>query len=500
VALHHTLPIYKAAYDLLDLSIDLIRNMPRDRQAGDRSEAPRRMPGNHGSDLPGQRRPRQETAPGRAARAPAGGRATDQGVARQTADFDATVGPARSNSPNPSESKPMAGERTPRQQRLFPDRHGGQDRAIFNLVAPLGGEDPPTDMRAADTTGQLDLFAGGSGAVSPPIGPGLRQGDVDRATHGSTPRIRPTPGCRTSTTATRTTTTRTTTIGHAPSADGSAAEFSFTELAQAYFDCRRTKRNSTTALAFEQDLERNLCRLHDELREGTYRPGGSICFVITRPKPREVWAADFRDRIVHHLLYNRIGARFESAFIADSCACIPGRGTLYAVRSLEHKVRSITQNWARPASYLKCDIANFFVSIDKRILRELLARRIHEPWWLRLTDAILFHDPRIDFALHSPMRMHLVPAHKSLLNQPPHLGLPIGNLSSQFFANVYLDELDQFVKHKLRARHYVRYVDDFVLLDESPQQLNEAAGPHTDGEHSPEQAIASWNERAKVPA
>lgn len=369
----------------------------------------------------------------------------------------------------------MAGERTPQQQCLFPDRHGGQDRAIFNLVAPLGEQDQPTAMRATDTTGQLDLFAGRSGAVSPPIGPGLRQGDVDRANHGSTPRIRPMPGCRTSTTATRTTTTRTTTIEHVPSADGSAAEFSFAELAQAYFDCRRTKRNSATARTFEQDLERNLCRLHGELKDGTYHPGSSICFIITRPRPREVWAADFRDRIVHHLLYNRIAGRFHRSFIADSCACIPGRGTLYAVRRLETKIRSITQNWSRPAWYLKGDIANFFVSIDKRILHEQLARRIPEPWWLRLAELVLFHDLRVDVALHSASRMHLVPAHKSLLNQPSHLGLPIGNLSSQFFANIYLDELDQFVKHQIRARHYVRYVDDFVLLHESPQWLNDAA-------------------------
>src|SRR6185295_10760998 len=118
-------------------------------------------------------------------------------------------------------------------------------------------------------------------------------------------------------------------------------DFSFEDLVAAYFDCRRTKRNSLAALAFEQNLERNLTRLHQELAYGDYRPRRSICFVVTRPKPREVWAADFRDRIVHHLLYNRIGPRFERAFIADSCACIPERGTLYGARRLEAKVRSV---------------------------------------------------------------------------------------------------------------------------------------------------------------
>lgn len=243
-------------------------------------------------------------------------------------------------------------------------------------------------------------------------------------------------------------------------------------LVPAWLDTRRTKRNTESAQAFEAELEQNLERLAERLIAGDYTPGRSICFVITRPKPREIWAAPFPDRIPHHLLYRHVGPRFERAFIADTCACIEGRGTLYAARRLEAKVRSITRNWSRPAFYLKCDIANFFVSIDKRILRDLLARRIHEPWWLDLAERILMHDPRPDVDVRGPRgRLALIPRHKSLFAQDAHHGLPIGNLSSQFFANVYLDELDQFVKHRLRARHYVRYVDDFVLLHESPQQL-----------------------------
>lgn len=250
---------------------------------------------------------------------------------------------------------------------------------------------------------------------------------------------------------------------------------SFEELVAAYFDCRRTKRNSKNALGFEQRLERNLDRLYGELIDGSYRPGRSICFVVTRPKPREVWAADFRDRVVHHLLYNRIAARFENAFIADTFACIEDRGTLRGAERLESKVRSITQNWSRPAYYLKLDLANFFVSIDKMVLFELLAEKIPEPFWRELAALILFHDPRADFEFRGdPKLMERVPPHKRLMEQPAHLGLPIGNLSSQFFANVYLNVLDQHVKHQLRCRHYVRYVDDFVLLHESAQWLNAA--------------------------
>jgi hypothetical protein len=278
--------------------------------------------------------------------------------------------------------------------------------------------------------------------------------------------------------ATRTTTTSLTPAGRVLSADqcgAEHAEFSFEELVVAYFDCRRNKRNTHNALAFEQDLERNLVRLYDDLIDRSYQPGRSICFIVTRPKAREVWAADFRDRVVHHLLYNRIAPRFYASFIADTCACIPGRGTLYAANRLEAKIRSATENWSKPIWYLKCDLANFFVSIDKRILWEQLAARITVAWWRWLTGVILFHDPRKNFQLRGdPALIERVPPHKRLCNQSEHLGLPIGNLSSQFFANVYMDALDQHAKHSIGVRHYIRYVDDFILLHESPQWLNAA--------------------------
>jgi RNA-directed DNA polymerase len=340
----------------------------------------------------------------------------------------------------------------------------------INLVAPLAHK--VTATRTTDTAGFGRIR---SGAVAPLKASADQRGDVDSAKGRSTPATRATPGTRTSTTATRTTTTRTTSSEPAPSADRHDANHagpSFEDLVAAYFDCRRHKRNTKSALAFELDLERNLVGLFDELAGGHYRPGPSICFVVTRPKYREVWAAAFRDRIVHHLLYNKIGERFERSFIADSCACIPGRGTLYAVERLESKIRSVTRNWSRPAWYLKCDVANFFVAIDKPTLAALLEPRIPELWWRDLAELILFHDPRPDVILRcSPDELAQVPAHKRLAGQPSHRGLPIGNLSSQFYANVYLDRLDQFVKHQLRAGSYIRYVDDFVLLHESRDWL-----------------------------
>ena len=344
---------------------------------------------------------------------------------------------------------------------------------LLNPVKPLGHK--PTVMRTTETgePQQLDLW---SGAVSELIGASLRPGDVDSLKQRRTPAT--TPSSRTSRTATATGTTRTTSIGPVPSADSiapSGAPFSMAELVQAWLDCRRNKRQSASAQAFEAHAEQNLCALRAELLANTYTPGRSTCFVVTRPKLREVWAADFIDRIVHHLLYNHISPRFYASFIANSCACIPGRGTMYAAERLEHDVRSITQNWSRPAHYLKCDLANFFVAIDKHVLRAQIARKVPDGWWLDLADTILFHDPRTNYELRGSVELLAqVPPHKSLFNATADTGLPIGNLSSQFFANIHLDALDQFAKHQIKAHHYVRYVDDFILLHESPQWLHAA--------------------------
>jgi len=243
------------------------------------------------------------------------------------------------------------------------------------------------------------------------------------------------------------------------------------EIFQAYFDCRKSKRNTMNALAFEEHLERNLMDLYYELHDGSYQPGRSICFVVEYPKIREVWAADFRDRVVHHLLYNRISQRFYNRFIYDSYACIPGKGVLKAVDRLEYMVRSVSQNYNRPTFFMKADVQNFFVSIDKMILEPLLAKRVTEPWWMQLCSKILRHDPTTNAEVRSPAQlMRKVPRHKSLFNANGK-GLPIGNLSSQFFANVYLDPLDQYAKHQLKTTHYIRYVDDIIIVSRSSEGL-----------------------------
>lgn len=362
--------------------------------------------------------------------------------------------------------------------RQLRERHGARVRASFTLVAPLAHV--ATDMREPDTA-QLDLFSrersGAVGAlIERPLDAAkddLRRADVESAIDRHSPATPSTPGTRTSATATRTTGTRATGTGRARSAACTGEGVSFPELLAADVDCRRHKSGTAAAKAWAADRAANLYDLWLDLNERSYAPGPSICFVITRPKCREVWAAGYRDRVVHHALYRQVHERFERSFIADSCACIEGRGTLYAARRLEAKVRAITANWTRPAYYLKCDIANFFPSIDKARLWQLLERRIAEPFWRWLAAVVLFHDPRPGVDLRGDPALHarILPA-KSLFHQPAGRGLPIGNLPSQFGANVYLNELDQHVKHRLRAPHYVRYVDDFILLHESARQLN----------------------------
>lgn len=247
------------------------------------------------------------------------------------------------------------------------------------------------------------------------------------------------------------------------------------EVLQAYLDCRKRKRNSDAALAFEAQLARNIGSIVRDLNEGTYEIGLSKCFVVTTPSPREVWAASFRDRVVHHVLYNRIAPLFIPSLSAGSCACLPGRGTLYGSQRLERFIRSGTEDWTSELYFLQMDISNFFVSIQKDILSDLHASKIDCPFTFALSEQILWHDPTSNYIFSgNPDRIKLVPPHKSLFNVPPFMGLAIGNLPSQFDANIYMNVLDQYVQHQIKPLGYVRYVDDFVLVDRDIELLKEA--------------------------
>jgi RNA-directed DNA polymerase len=248
--------------------------------------------------------------------------------------------------------------------------------------------------------------------------------------------------------------------------------YRFENLWRAYRTCRRTKRGTLNALAFERDAEANLFDLQDELLSHRYRPGTSICFVTDGPKPREVFAADFRDRIVHHLLLGRVEPAFERRFIHDSYACRKGRGVLAASDRLMEFLREATANGRRPAWALKLDVASFFPSISKKTLYDILCRTVRDPELRWLTATILFHDSTLDYTFHKGPRFvpppwtdrYPVEARKSLFGRGGATGLPIGNLTSQFWANCYLNELDQFAKRTLGCRWYLRYVDDVVML------------------------------------
>lgn len=272
--------------------------------------------------------------------------------------------------------------------------------------------------------------------------------------------------------ATRTTTIRTIPTESEPSGDQDA--FTAPEVFQAYFDCRQNKRNTHSQRIFESHLERNLMSLLRALNDQTYTIGRSVAFVIEHPKWREVWAAQFRDRVVHHVLYNRIADRFYRRFVHDSYACIPGRGILMGANRVHRFMRQATRSWQEPAHFLQADLANFFVSIDKDILFSLLKRHVPDGITLDLASQILYRDPVADPLINSPKwKFRQVPPHKSLFNAGDR-GLPIGNLSSQFFANIYLNELDQYIKRELGIRWYGRYVDDMVLIDRCPKNLTQA--------------------------
>ena len=244
------------------------------------------------------------------------------------------------------------------------------------------------------------------------------------------------------------------------------------KLLKAYYDCRKHKRGTLNALNFEFNLEENLYSLYSDLISNNYKIGRNICFVVEYPKPREIWAADFRDRVVHHLVYNEIKDIFYNRFIKDTYSCIPSRGTGNAVKCVRNYASSITDNYKRESYYLKADIKNFFVSIDKDILYKEVSKYVTEGWLLSLLQQIIFHNPKSDVHIRcSREKFKILPKYKSLWYTSESKGLPIGNLTSQFFSNVYLNVLDQYVKHKLKCKYYCRYVDDFVIMDDNPRYL-----------------------------
>jgi hypothetical protein len=260
--------------------------------------------------------------------------------------------------------------------------------------------------------------------------------------------------------------------------------FGFHALWRAYQACRRGKRNTRDTQRYEARLLDRLAETRTALESHAWRPSRPLTFIVFSPKLREIHAAPFADRVVHHLLSERLTRIYEPLFIHDSCANRLGKGTHFAVDRLQGFMRQAGHGGTRPAYALQLDIANFFNRIHRPTLFGLLQQRLvravrrqglapEEARGLQAhCRALLEADPAAGVRRKgAASRFEQVPPHKRLAAQEAGRGLPVGNLTSQFFANVYLNELDQFVKHTLKARWYVRYVDDFVLLHPDPAQL-----------------------------
>lgn len=222
--------------------------------------------------------------------------------------------------------------------------------------------------------------------------------------------------------------------------------YDYQNLYRAFLLAQRRKRSKADVLDFESNLESNLWDIQSDLIYKTYRPGKYKTFYVYDPKTRLIMAAPFRDRVVHHALCNIIEPIFERRFIDTSLACRIGKGVDAGVDKVSAYLRETQRKYGHMYC-LKCDVRKYFQSIDKRILRRIVFKKIRcrETRWL------------INVVLDST---------------DGERGIPVGNLPSQLFANVYLNELDHFVKEQLHAKYYVRYMDDFIILHEDKKYLH----------------------------
>ena len=255
-----------------------------------------------------------------------------------------------------------------------------------------------------------------------------------------------------------------------------AQQVTLRALHHAWKAARRGKLPSKNLLNFEARWADGLLALQRELNANSWKPRPSTCFIASRPKAREIHAPDFADRVVHHWLVPQLEAIYEPRFIFDSYANRKGKGSHAAVARLQQFVREVDSGQCG-GWYLQLDIHNFFNSIHRptlwRMLKPVLSRAALPPVAMHATHALLRSPPLSAGVMlrATAAEVALVPPHKRLVNAPLGCGLPIGNLSSQFLANVYLDRLDHFAKHTLKAKRYLRYVDDFVLVHQDREQL-----------------------------
>ena len=259
-------------------------------------------------------------------------------------------------------------------------------------------------------------------------------------------------------------------------------------LAKAEQLCARRKQSRHDAIAFRSQRSQQLLDLCDQLADGTWRPAPGLVFVTTRPKNREVHAARYHDRVVHHLVTGYLAPEIDRRLTAQTFACRKGKGTLAAVKSVQQAAWMLSRRGQVRVWALQMDVVNFFHSINHQILERQLApvvkrvvAMVDPPFDLGAAVAAIISD-RPGQRAHRAGHRHLfarVPPHKRLAAQPAGTGLPIGNLTSQWFANAYLDPLDQFVQRNLGVGGYFRYMDDVVVLSTDACRLEATRGAIT---------------------
>ena len=225
---------------------------------------------------------------------------------------------------------------------------------------------------------------------------------------------------------------------------------SIENIFQAWEEFKKGKRNKHDVQVFERNLEDNIFSLHEKLKAKSYKHGSYSEFYVNDPKRRHIHKASVADRIVHHLLYKYLYDVFDKTFIFDSYSCRIGKGTHKAIERLEKLTRIVSKNCTKDCWALKCDVKKFFDSIDHDLLKNLIKKSVKDPNINGLINEVInsFHSEAGECK-----------------------GIPLGNLTSQIFANIYMNELDQFIKHNLKVRYYLRYADDFIILDQSPDYL-----------------------------
>lgn len=224
---------------------------------------------------------------------------------------------------------------------------------------------------------------------------------------------------------------------------------SIENLLSAWEEFVRDKRRKPDVQNFSLRLMENIIALHEDLRSNTYNHSRYKAFKISDPKPRQIHKASVRDRLLHHAIHRKLYPFFDKKFIADSYSCRLGKGTHKAMERFQRFFWKVSKNNTRTCWVLKCDIRKFFASVDQGVLIEILKSYSLNPQILWLLEKII----------------------KSFNSGTPNKGLPLGNLTSQLLVNIYMNEFDQFVKHELKAKYYIRYADDFVFLSRDRDYL-----------------------------